>query len=160
MSARNLLLLFVSMCPACTWWSSQENVLITSEPAGARIAVDGTDTGKTTPSRIQIGGNFGRDHTVELTKKGFRPAQRRLYQFTEGYSSKWIDGADDPVLLPLPLFWTAGDFVFPFGVRGALLPAELYVRLEREDAPKLGFEVLAEKRAAAAGTSAGTTNAP
>ncbi len=140
-----LLLLF----HACTWWSSQRDVLITSEPLGARISVDGADTGRTTPARLSLGGNFGSDHTVVLTKKGYRPAARRLYQWTEGYTSKWIDGVYDPVMFPLPFFWTPGDFVFPFGVRGALLPGELYVRLEREDAPLLGFDLLAEREAQA-----------
>jgi hypothetical protein len=142
--------LLLLSCHACTWFSSQRHVLITSEPLGAKITVDGTDTGRTTPARLEIGGNFGRDHTVVLTKKGYRPAARRLYQWTEGYTSKWIDGAYDEVMFPLPFFWTAGDFVFPFGIRGALLPAELYVRLEREDAPKLGFELLAEQAEKAA----------
>ena len=53
------------------------------------------------------------------------------------------------VLPPLPLFWTAGDFVFPFAVRGAMVPIELHAKLYRDDEPKLGFEVLAERAAAA-----------
>ena len=135
---------------ACTWWRSQEHVLITSEPLGAAILVDGQATGRTTPARLPLGGNFGRDHLVVLQKKGYRPAARWLVQHTEGYSSRWRDGAYDLVMPPLPLFWTTGDLFFPFGVRGALLPAELHVQLERTDAPKLGFDVLAERAAAAA----------
>jgi hypothetical protein len=34
-------------------------------------------------------------------------------------------------------------------VRGAALPGELHIVLEREDAPKLGFDLLAERAAAA-----------
>ena len=135
---------------ACTWWSSRENVLITSDPLGAHIHVDGEDTGKTTPAQLAIGGNFGADHVVELHLRGHRPAVRTLYQQTEGYTSKWIDGAVDIVLPPIPIFWTAGDFVFPFAVRGAMVPIELHVKLYREDQPKLGFEVLAERAAATA----------
>jgi hypothetical protein len=136
---------------SCTAWHSQENVLISSEPLGARIWIDGVDTGRTTPARLPIGGNFGRNHIIELRLRGHRPAQRQVYQHTEVYTSKWIDGVYDTVLPPLPLFWTAGDFLLPFGVRGALLPAELYVQLERDDAPKLGFDLLAERAAAAGG---------
>ncbi len=135
---------------ACTWWQSREQVLITSDPLGARIEVDGRDTGRTTPATLAIGGNFGRDHLVRLTLEGHRPAVRRLYQYTEGYTSQWIDGAYDLVLPPLPLFWTAGDFVFPFAVRGALVPGDLYVKLYRDDEPLLGFELLAARAAAAA----------
>lgn len=144
------LLSLVMTGSACTWWRSQEHVLITSEPPGAAIAVDGLETGHTTPIRLPLGGNFGSDHEIVLHKKGYRPAQRRLVQHVQGYSSRCIDAGFD-VGLPVlpPFFWTAGDFLFPFGVRGALLPAELHVQLEREDAPKLGFDLLAERAAAA-----------
>ena len=146
MSLRARVLPFLLACPACTSWSSQDHVLIASEPLGAHIAIDGQDTGKTTPSRLQLGGNVGHDHEVVLTMKGYRPARRRLYHYTEGYTSKWIDGVYDPVLPALPIFWTVGDFVFPFAVRSALLPAELHVRLDREEAPLLGFDLPAASR--------------
>jgi hypothetical protein len=149
-TASLLCLLSFLLCPACTWWSTRDQVLVSSEPLGAHITVDGTDTGKTTPARLPIGGYFGYDHTIVLTKKGYRPAKRRIYQYTEGYTSKWIDGAYDPVMFPFPLFWTAGDFVFPFGIRSGVVPAELLVRLEADGAPLLGFDVLAAKQAKAA----------
>lgn len=152
---RRSLLLPLLLATGCTWWSSREQVLITSEPLGARIEVDGRDSGRTTPATLAIAGNFGRDHVVRLTLEGHRPAERRLYQYTEGYTSKWIDGAnDEPTLPPMPLFWTAGDFVFPFAVRGAIVPGDLHVRLRRDDEPLLGFELLAARAAAGAGAGA------
>ncbi|MFK7739177.1 MAG: PEGA domain-containing protein [Planctomycetota bacterium] len=138
------------LLPACTAWRSEENVLITSDPLGARIFVDGHDTKRTTPARLAIGGNFGTDHTIVLEKDGFRTAARRVYQHTEGYTSKWIDGAYDVVMPPLPFFWTPGDFALPFGIRGALIPGELHVQLERTDAPLLGFDLLAKQQRDAA----------
>lgn len=134
--------------PACTYWQSHENVLVSSEPLGARILVDGTDTGKTTPARLTIGGNFGTGHVIELNKQGYRTVQRRVYQHTEGYTSRWNNGVYDMVMPPLPVFWAVGDFVTPFGIRGAILPAELYVQLDKEDAPLLGFDLLAAQAAA------------
>lgn len=145
-----LLCLPILASGGCTWWSSQEYVLVTSDPLGARILVDGIDTGRTTPARLQIGGNFGRDHVIELTLAGYRPERRTVYQYTEGYTSKWIDGAYETTMPPLPLFWTDGDLVFPFAIRGALVP-DLFVKMHRTDAPKLGFELLAEREPAAPG---------
>lgn len=135
------LLLLLPFAGACTWWHGEHHVLITSEPAGAHIVIDGLDTGQTTPARLPIGGTFGADHTVTLQKNGYRPATQVLYQRGETYSSKWIDGASyDPTTPPLPIFWAPGDFVFPFGVRGAPVPHEMFVKLYRTDEPKLGFE--------------------
>ncbi|MCK5944224.1 MAG: PEGA domain-containing protein [Planctomycetes bacterium] len=141
-----LLALTFACLPSCTAWLEKKDVLITSEPLGARILVDGEDTGHTTPHVLPIGGNFGRDHVVRLEKRGYRPAHRRLYQHTEGYTSKWIDGAYEVVMFPLPFFWTTGDFLLPFGIRGALLPRELFVRLQRTEEPLLGFDLLAARR--------------
>lgn len=135
------------LAASCTWWHSTEDVLITSDPLGARVFVDGEDTGRTTPVKLAIGGNFGADHVIELRLEGHRPGFRRLYQHTEGYTSKWIDGAYEIVLPPLPFFWTAGDFVFPFAIRGALVPGDVHVKLYRDDAPLLGFELLAARAA-------------
>lgn len=143
-------LLLWLLCPACVWFSSRERMLISSDPLGARIFVDGEDTGFTTPKSLPLGGLFGHDHQIELKKKGYRTTTRRIYQYTEGYTSKWIDGAYDVVMFPVPIFWTAGDGLTPFGVRSAILPAELCVVLEKEDAPLLGFDLIAAQKQKAA----------
>lgn len=144
-------LLLLAFCPACTWWTAKREVLVTSEPPGARVFVDGTDTGRTTPTVLTIGGSFGHDHTIGLERQGFRPATRRVYQHTRGYTSKWIEGSSDVTLPPLPLFWTFGDMFVPFAVQSAVLPGELYIVLEADDSPLLGFDLLAHKAAAGAG---------
>ena len=141
-----LLTLPLACLTSCVAWLEEENVLISSEPPGASIFVDGVDTGHTTPRVLAIGGNLGSDRSVRLEKDGFRAANRRLYQQTEVYTSKLIDGAFEVVVGPLPFFWTAGDFALPLGVRGALLPRELHVRLQRDDEPRLGFDLLAARR--------------
>jgi len=148
MRRRSLLPVLLTL-PACTAFSSTDHVLISSDPLGAHIVIDGRDTGHTTPVRLPIGGHLGTDHEIVLQKPGYRPATRRVYQYTEGYTSKWIDGAYDLGMPPLPFFWTAGDFFLPFGVRSAILPAELHVVMQREDEPLLGFDLL-EARAEAA----------
>ncbi len=136
-----------ALSAGCTWFRSQDDVLFTSEPLGARIFVDGVDTGRTTPAKLPIGGIGGFDHEIRLEKPGYRPAVRRVYQHTEGYTSKWIDGVSSDVPLPpLPVFWTGGDIMFPFAVRAAVVPGELHVKLYREDEPLLGFDVLAARQ--------------
>ncbi|MCR9247937.1 MAG: PEGA domain-containing protein [bacterium] len=130
--------LSLALSAGCTWVTSKDHVLFTSDPLGARVFVDGTDTGQTTPIKLPIAGTFGFDHEIRLEKKGYRPEIRRITQHTEGYTSKWIDGAWDPTMPPLPFFWTFGDLVFPFGIRAAIVPGELHVKLYREDEPLRG----------------------
>ncbi|MFM1872905.1 MAG: hypothetical protein RL398_2327 [Planctomycetota bacterium] len=140
---RRLLPLCLAFSAGCTWFHNDPYVLITSEPLGARIALDGQDTGRTTPTRLELSGYYGDDHLIELTMPGYAPERRILVQHTEHYTSKWIDGAFENVLPPLPLFWTGGDFVFPFGVRAAIVPGELHCRLRPAGAAPLGYDALA-----------------
>lgn len=130
----------------CTWFHNEPYVLITSEPLGARIAIDGQDTGRTTPTRFDLGDIWGDNHLVELSLPGHRTERRILVQHTDEYTSKWIDGAFAVELPSLPFFWTAGDFVFPFGVKAAVVPGELHCRLLPDGAPLLGYEALAAGR--------------
>jgi serine/threonine-protein kinase len=55
---------------------ASDTVLISSQPAGARILLNGADTGRVTPASISLGGSdSGR---VELSLKGFAPASATL----------------------------------------------------------------------------------
>ena len=45
-----LVALALALLPACTYIEGNPRVLVTSNPAGAEILVDGQDTGKTTPA--------------------------------------------------------------------------------------------------------------
>ena len=138
--------LLLLCCAGCTWFSQEQGVLITSTPAGAHVFIDGNDMGATTPVKLAVAGSFGTDHVLTLKKRGFRDEQRLLTQFTEGYSSMWVNGAATESEPTLPIFWTAGDLLIPFGVRSAIVPGEVYVKLYRDDEPLLGFEALQSKQ--------------
>lgn len=137
------------LVPGCTWFKDNPSTLITSDPPGARVYIDGIDTGAHTPVCYDLAVNFGTNHWLVLEKPGYRPERRLLTQHTIGYTSRWIDGGADATIPPLPIFWTAGDWFFPFGVQGAIVPGEVFVKLYREDEPLLGFELLAAQRAQA-----------
>ena len=114
----------------CTLFSGNSRVLVTSEPAGAEILIDGEPTGLRTPSLIQLGSLFGADHVITVRKTGYEPEERDVTQFTTGSTSRWIDGATDEVpLITFPLFWTLSNLVLPFQVRWQYVPQEVYVRL-------------------------------
>jgi hypothetical protein len=141
------------LLPSCTSFYSDDKVLITSDPPGARVFIDGRDMGVTTPTTLAIGGIFGYDHELSLLKKGYRIEVRRLCQYTEGYTTKWRDGIGEIGIPALPIFWTLGDVLTPFDVRAAIVPGEVYVKLYRNEDPLLGWDALREQQQRPAGVA-------
>jgi hypothetical protein len=132
---RALALLSCLCLGACTWFKGDRHVLVTSEPPGARILVDGKDTGRTTPCLIALGGMLDVDHSITVEKKGYQPAGRYISSYTEGYTSLFIDGVAEIGLPPFPLFWTIGDTLTPFAVRWDHVPHDIYVKLYKVGEP-------------------------
>ncbi len=128
--------LLLCLCTgACTWFGGDPHVLVTSQPAGAEILVDGTATGSTTPSKLDLGGYLGSDHKITLRKKGYADETRVVVHYTQAYTSRWVDGPDLRTI-DFPLWWTIGDFFTPFAVRYEYMPQSLHVVLHPpEDAP-------------------------
>ena len=116
---------------------------MSSDPLGAEIHVDGRDSGKTTPSMLDLGGILGSDHEITIIKKGFEPERRKVTHYTRFDTIKLNDGVTDYQTFPFPLWFTFGDFFFPFEVRWAYVPHNLHVKLfpegtflkKKEDAP-------------------------
>ena len=135
--ALSLLCLMAAQLTSCTYVEGRNRVLITSTPAGARILVDGTDTGLTTPATLDfstwtnLDGYLSGEREIAIDKVGFERQTRRLYKQTVYYSSRWIDGAVEKTP-PLPLYWTLGDWFTPFGVRWSYVPDVLHVKLYPE----------------------------
>lgn len=120
---------------ACTYLEGDPHVVVSSTPPGAEIIVDGTNTGRTTPSKLDLGGFTGSDHEVTLRKPGFREARRRVFHYRTAGMSRWIDGATEPTIWPMPLWWTMGDMLLPFSVDWRYVPHEVHARLYKLDAP-------------------------
>ena len=119
-----LLLLFTS----CTFVSENANVMVNSEPQGAEILLNGQPTGQTTPSMLNLEQQAA-THAITLRKRGFEDETRTIYHYTEGYTSRWDDGAIDATLVNWPLWWTLGDMLTPFALRYLYVPHDLMVRL-------------------------------
>jgi hypothetical protein len=81
---------------------------------------------------VELGGITGNDHEVTVRKRGYVEEVRQVYHYTTAYTARWIDGAMDPGLWRLPLWWTLGDWIMPVGVKWRYVPHELHVQLYKE----------------------------
>lgn len=130
-----LLLAALLSSAACTYVESDPHVVVSSTPPGAEILLDGANTGRTTPSKLDLGGFTGSDHAITLRKPGFHEVTRRVYHYRTTSMARWIDGATEPTIWPLPLWWTMGDMLLPFTAEWRYVPHELHAQLYRQDAP-------------------------
>jgi hypothetical protein len=122
----------VLLSSACVYSNGDGRVFVSSDPPGAEIFLDGRATQQTTPAELELGGAFGGDHRILVTKTGFEPEERIVTHFSSFDTSKWNDGAVDPTVWSFPLFWTFGDFFFPLELRWVYVPHRLFVRLYPE----------------------------
>ena len=77
-----VLVAFASLWGACGS-TSEKMVEVVSDPPGARIFVDGVDTGQVTPARMPL--VFGSDRSqrvfLQLMKDGHRPVFEAFYSY-------------------------------------------------------------------------------
>jgi hypothetical protein len=66
-----VLALAMLLLPSCTYLQGDDRVFVASEPAGARIYVDGMDIGHTTPYQFNLANWGSHDHTITVAKKGY-----------------------------------------------------------------------------------------
>ena len=75
----------VSGCATIVHLGGNEELNVSSEPAGAKVAIDGTERG-VTPLATKV--ERKKDHAVVLTKEGFEENQSRV----ESHLSWWVAG--------------------------------------------------------------------
>ena len=75
----------VSGCATIVHLGGNEELNVSSEPAGAKVVIDGTERGLT-PLATKV--ERKKDHAVVLTKEGFEENQSRV----ESHLSWWVAG--------------------------------------------------------------------
>jgi len=117
------LVLWASSCVAI---ERPPGVVIASNPPGARVLVDGEDTGFVTPC------NLGLPHdpaTIDLLLPGYQPAQIKLEPTSETHIMPWRDGMAGYNTWHFPLWLNIVDFLTPIKHTRRLSPGRIHVPL-------------------------------
>lgn len=128
-----LFILAAALSPACVTFESPAGTSISSEPPGARVVIDGEDSGFVTPCYLRL--HKGEDYDVRVELDGFQTAKFELDQSTSFYTVPWSDGYTVPHAFRFPLFLEARDLFVPFRIDTRTHPGRVFVRLQPEEAP-------------------------
>jgi hypothetical protein len=109
---------------ACQITHRVPGVVIETEPPGARVLVDGRDSGYVTPCNLGL----PRERTrLDLVLPGYRVARIDLRPDSQSYSMRTIDMYSDYKTWYFPLWLNFEDFVFPFKKEQWSSPARIHV---------------------------------
>ena len=113
---------------SCVMDVSSPGVYLATNPPGARVIVDGYDTGFATPCAIEL--ETSEPHEVRFELDGYAPATRKLVPNPRTTVVPWSDGDIGATKWRFPIFLTFAGFFFPFRVDNDLAPSRVYVPLE------------------------------
>lgn len=113
---------------------SPAGTTITSQPPGARVLVDGRDSGWVTPCRLAL--DADETHVVRVALDGYEAREVRLSPEQRRGVVNWRHGVNGVVsTVHFPLLLPFVDFAFPFWESDALAPGRVFVHLWPESAP-------------------------
>jgi len=127
-------LLAALTCLAGCMSASPCGVTVASEPPGARVHVNGRDSGWVTPCQIAL--DAEETHVVTIVMDGFAPRELVLEPLRRHGIVAWhqgVNGVKSTIRFPLLLPTT--DLLLPFRESQALAPGRVFVRMRPADAP-------------------------
>jgi hypothetical protein len=122
-------LALAALAPGCMLLGGETNVSIASEPPGARIKVDGKDSGFVTPCLIAL--ERGDGARIDLEYPGYVTATRLLTPDHQLYAILWSEMYVREPVWNFPLWLNTRDLFVPVKYDKTLSPGRLYVKLER-----------------------------
>lgn len=124
---RLLALAALAWLPGCLSASPHASTFA-SEPSGARVWIDGRDSGWVTPCQIAL--DEDATHLVSLELEGFAPYQIELQPSTRHHIVDWQLGASGAQsTITFPLFLPPSDLLLPFRRNRALHPVRVFAHL-------------------------------
>lgn len=115
--------------------ASPPGALFATTPPGARVRIDGHDSGFVTPCMLAI--EDGGRVRVELELEGYETARIVLAPASETETIGWSHGAMAPLgSLRTPFFLPAADLFLPFRPDDGHHPQRVHVRLHPSPVPE------------------------
>jgi PEGA domain len=104
-------------------------ISFSSDPPGARVVIDGHDSGFVTPCLLQL----ERERTaVRFELDGYKPEDRVLRPDMRRGTLFWREMSVSYRTWNFPLWLNRDDFLTPYKRDKSLVPNRLFVRLKRE----------------------------
>lgn len=128
---RLLAVLALALAPGCLTVTPPASAFA-SEPPGARVYIDGQDSGWVTPCLIAL--DPEETHAVSLELDGFTPYTIELRPSLRVHVIDWDLGATGAQsTIHVPIFLPPEDLARPFRVDDGLQPARIFARLRPKE---------------------------
>ncbi len=106
----------------------EPGVTLASTPPGARINVDGRDSGFVTPCAIELSRD---DHKIEFALDGYRKEERNITSGGRIYTILWHEMYLNSATWRFPMWLNYVDGLTPVKIERGTSPARIFVRLQR-----------------------------
>jgi hypothetical protein len=130
MLSRTAFALILGLCSCSTLTGGGDaGISFSSDPPGARVLIDGRDSGFVTPCILAL--DPEEDVKVDLVLDGFHTETRYLTPDDQVYTILWQEMRVRAIVWNWPLWLNARDFFVPIKHKETLAPGRVYVRLDR-----------------------------
>lgn len=133
MESRPLVLAVLLLGSGCAIERSQPGVMISTTPPGARVYVDGLDSGFLTPAALALPRKGSRRLDVHLD--GYRSASRIVTPSGRSYVIPWTAGYVGTQTFWFPIFLPVADALLPLRIDDGFSPERVHIALELDDRP-------------------------
>lgn len=116
---------------SCARNISPPGVFFSSDPPGARILVDGRDSGYVTPRMVAFDPDDSYHVTFDLP--GFYGEEIVLLPHKTGYWIAWEEGIVNMYGLRFPLYLSMGELFIPRRVNTIQAPSRVFVRMQAQE---------------------------
>lgn len=107
---------------------------LASEPPGARVLVDGRDSGWVTPCQIAL--DEDETHVISIELEGYAPREVQIGPLERNGFIHWRHGVNGvKSTIRFPLLITVPDLFLPVRELGNVAPEHVFVRLRPAEAP-------------------------